>query len=203
MFEDADPEAYLDQSGGPGGLWYSTGVSGLGSEIQVLASNETTGVMRLKIGARFVAATSEPEIQGTPSVGETLTAVAPEWFQDGVDTEVTWVRDQNPIAGADEREYELTPDDAGEPISVSFTGTKSGYTSTTVASAGVTVPLEALTPTEPLAITGTARVGQTLTAHAAGWPLAGPRPSPGRSAARRSARARRLVTPGDSATRSR
>ncbi len=174
VFEDADPEAYLDQSGGPGGLWYSTGVSGLGSEIQVLSSNETTGVMKLKVGQRFVAATSEPGIAGAHAVGETLTATPPSWFQDDVTTEVAWLRDGQPIGDADDETYEITPADVDHTISASFTGSKPDYTDTTVETDGI--ELVADPAPEPLgqpSITGTTEVGKELVAHTAGWPVTG------------------------------
>ena len=137
VFEDADPEAYLDASGGPGGLWYSTGVSGVGSEIQVLSSDETTAVMKLKIGKRFVAATGEPEISGAPTVGNTLTATRPRWFQDDVTTEVAWLRDGEPVDGGAGLTYQITPADVDHTISASFTGSKPDYTDTTVETAGI------------------------------------------------------------------
>jgi len=174
VFEDADPDAYLDDLVPPFTLWYSTSVAGAGTEIQVVSSDETTGRMVVKIGKRFVAALGTPSIAGTAQMGQTLTATAPSWFQTGVTTTVTWLRDGTPIEDADGTGYEITAPDVGHTVSAEVTGSKDGYQDTAVESPGVrAVAGPAPQSSTPAGISGTTQVGQTLTAQAAGWPVNG------------------------------
>jgi immune inhibitor A len=130
VFEDSDPEAYWDDWDGqlgpvPG--FFSTKVAGVGTQIQVLSSDERTGRMELKVGARFVASTSEPAITGRAAVGQTLTARAPAWFQDQVVASYQWLVDGRPVAGATSSTYAVARADLGRTVSVAVTGTKPGY----------------------------------------------------------------------------
>ncbi|MBA2955831.1 immune inhibitor A [Nocardioides sp. CGMCC 1.13656] len=173
VFDDSDVDGYYDPSL-PGSDRLGTRVAGAGAMVQVVSSDEATGQMVVRIGKRFVASTSRPEIDGTPQVERTLTAVAPTWFQDDVDTQVAWLRDGEPIDGADDLTYQLGPADAGAGIRVAFTGSKDGYTATTAVSAAVSVaPGPASTTTSAVGILGTATVGSTLGAQGAGWSRAG------------------------------
>ena len=116
VFEDADPDAYLDDLVAPYSLWYSTSVAGAGTEIQVLSSDESTGRMVVKIGKRFVAALGGPSIAGTAQLDQTLTATAPAWFHTGVTTTVAWLRDGNPIVGASGTSYRVQVADVGHTL---------------------------------------------------------------------------------------
>ncbi len=138
VFEDTDPLAYWDDSDDITS-WFSTQVAGIGTEIQVVSSDESTGKMVVKVGKKFVAVTKPVSVTGTPKVGQTLTAVAPTYFQDGVATTYQWqVAGQN-VAGATGQTYVVKPADAGKAISVVATGTKAGYEagSSTAAATGV------------------------------------------------------------------
>lgn len=174
VFEDTDPEAYWDDNV-LGHGWFSTKVAGVGTEIQVVSSDETTGKMVLKVGKRFVAALGTPAVSGTPQVGQTLTAAAPVWFQTGVATTVAWLRDGSPIAGATGTTYQLQAADQGHSISAQVTGSKAGYTSTTLTTAGTAAVTQGGVPvaTKAPSISGTARVGKTLTVTGGTWPVAG------------------------------
>jgi immune inhibitor A len=173
VFEDADTDAYLDHSGGAHGEWYSTEVAGAGTEIQVLSSDETTGRMVLKVGKRFVAATGRPTVSDPPVQGSVVSATPPSWFQPVVTTKVRWLRDGAPITGATRSTYLVQAADVGHALSVSYTGSKAGYSATTVVSEAVTALLAAPAPTTPPAVLGTAQVGSRLTAEGATWPVAG------------------------------
>ena len=77
------------------------------------------------------------------------------------------------ISGATGKTYELAPADRGKFVKVTVTGVKSGYTSTPSLSAATSVVVAAFTTAPTPTITGTARVGQTLTALPGTWsPLA-------------------------------
>ena len=120
------------------------------------------------------AATGAPAITGTARVGQTLTADASGISDaDGLDN-VTfgyqWLSDDADIEGATNSTYVLTGEDEGKTIRVRVTFTDDEGNEETVTS----------TPTEEVAakdnnaatgapaITGTARVGQTLTADTSG-----------------------------------
>ncbi len=120
------------------------------------------------------AATGEPAITGTTRVGQTLTANTPGISDaDGLDN-VTfgyqWLADGANIEGAASSTYLLTGDDEGKTIRVRVTFTDDEGNEETVTSA----PTEEVAAkdnnaaTGGPAITGTARVGQTLTADASG-----------------------------------
>ena len=124
------------------------------------------------------AATGEPAITGTATVGQELTAGVSgiddddglpsvldyQWFR--VDADGT--SNEEEISGETADTYTLTADDVGKRIKVkvSFTDELSGVemrTSAAYPSSG-TVTAAAGTPTGAPTITGTAQVGETLTA---------------------------------------
>ncbi|GAA4737896.1 hypothetical protein GCM10023350_22450 [Nocardioides endophyticus] len=173
VFDDSDVNGYYDDSL-PGSGVLSTKVAGAGTMVQVISSDETTGEMVVKIGKRFVAATSSATIDGDESFGGTLTATPPAWFQDDVTATVAWLRDGTPIEAADGTEYEITAADVGHTVSAEVTGSKNDYQDTTVETAGILAVADpAPEPDTQPSVTGTTQVGQTLTAHAAEWPLEG------------------------------
>lgn len=76
-----------------------------------------------------------PKISGTARVGHTLTAKPGRWRPHGVTFSYQWLRAGTPIAGATGAHYRVVDADAGSPLTVSVTGSKSGYASATVVSA--------------------------------------------------------------------
>ncbi len=111
-----------------------------------------------------------PTVTGTARVGYTLTA-APGPPTDPVADDYTyqWLRDDGsgaaPIDGATGSTYTLTPADLGQTIAVRATASSLGYTdadgtSEPTAAVGLGDPV----PVDPVEITGTPAVGQTLTA---------------------------------------
>jgi surface antigen len=110
-----------------------------------------------------------PTIEGTPEVGSTLTAAAGTWTPSGVTLKYQWLRDGAIISGATSRTYRITTDDVGHELTVSVTGSKSGFASRTASSEPVG-PIDggqmtAGTPT----ISGPPQVGGTLTADPGTW----------------------------------
>jgi immune inhibitor A len=173
VFDDSDVDGYYDDSL-PGSQYLGTKVAGSGAMVQVISSDEDTGEMVVKIGSRFVAATSAATVDGDESLGGTLTATTPSWFQDDVTSSVAWLRDGTPIEDADAAAYQITAADVGHTVSAEVTGSKDGYRDTTVETPGVQAVADpAPEPLGAPSVTGTTQVGQTLTAHTAGWPVAG------------------------------
>jgi immune inhibitor A len=172
VFDDTNPNAYWDNTYPTRSSWYSTKVAGVGSMIQVMSSDETTGKMVIKAGQAFVAAVGgAAAINGTPAVGQTLTAVAPTFFGTGVTTSYKWMIDGKLVWGAST--YQVKPEDAGKKIDLVVTGSKTGYLPFTQ-TVSVNVPKNAApTATKAVAVTGSPVVGQTLTATPATWPVDG------------------------------
>ena len=124
------------------------------------------------------APTGLPVITGTVRVGETLTAdtsgISDGNGLTGVSYTYQWMRndgnsDTN-ITGATGQSYTLTDDDLNKAIKVSVTFTDDdGYTATlTSAATGSVARPDDQTPSGLPTITGTARVGETLSADTSG-----------------------------------
>ena len=114
-----------------------------------------------------------PTVTGTAKVGSTLTAVPGTWGPSPVTLAYQWYAAGTAISGATAGTYVPTSTTLGKVITVSVTGTKPGYPTTTRTSAAtaavVAGTLTAPTPT----ISGTKAVGSTLTAVPGAW---GPSP---------------------------
>ncbi|WP_230118948.1 carboxypeptidase regulatory-like domain-containing protein [Arthrobacter sp. Bi83] len=120
-----------------------------------------------------------PTITGTAKAGSTLTAVPGTWGPSPVALTYQWKANGTAsglaIAGATASTYKLTTADVGKTITVTVTGTKTGYTTaakTSVATGTVMALNPVLTAPVPK-VTGTAKVGSTLTATPGTW---GPAP---------------------------
>ena len=127
--------------------------------------------------ASNAAPTGLPTITGTAQVGETLTASASGIADDDGLTNATfawqWIINDGTsdavIAGATAETYTLTSAEAGKTVKVRATFTDDGGTEETLVSAATaTVEASNAAPTGLPTITGTARVGDTLTASASG-----------------------------------
>ena len=134
------------------------------------ASAPSTAVVPL---ARLTSA-PVPTITGTAKVGSTLTAHAGTWGPSPVGLHYQWRAGGAAISGATAASYKVAGGYSGKRITVTVTGTKTGYL-TVVRNSAPTAAVAAgtLSPTPVPAITGTAKVGSTLTAHAGTW---GPSP---------------------------
>ena len=130
------------------------------------AAASTTSVPRTVV--RLLTSTPTPAISGSAQVGQTLTAVPGTWSPAPVTLRFQWNRSGKPILGATRSTYRLTSADAGRAITVTVTGSKTGYPSAARTSAGKSVA-KVLTSQPPPKITGTARVGATLRADAGTW----------------------------------
>ncbi|WP_457208190.1 Ig-like domain repeat protein, partial [Nocardioides sp. P5_C9_2] len=104
------------------------------------------------------------------AVGKTLTSVPPTWNQPDVQVTYQWLRGGSAITGATGTSYTLTVQDYTKAITLRVTGTKPGY------SIGLSVSNEisgtaggALQNTAMPSISGTAAVGNTLTATTGTW----------------------------------
>ncbi|RII90356.1 hypothetical protein DZF95_12520, partial [Clavibacter michiganensis] len=130
-------------------------------------------------------ATTAPVIQGSPVAGTALRVETPAWTPEATAYSYAWARDGVSVLGATDATYTVRRADAGSRITVTVTGTRTGYQSTSRASEPTATVVDALdvppaTPApapgdEPFAdapsptITGDAAVGSTLTAETAAW----------------------------------
>ena len=121
-------------------------------------------------------ATGAPTIIGTAQVRETLTAgtsnIADADGLGNVQYEYQWLADDAEIAGATSLTYTLADTDEGKAIKVEVTFTDDDGNAETLTSAGTDAVAAAPTPNSPATgaptITGTAQVGETLTADTSG-----------------------------------
>jgi hypothetical protein len=128
----------------------------------------STGTTSFTILPPNLTLTPTPTITGTAATGATLTAVPGTW-DSGVTLSYQWNNNGNPISGATSSTYVVQPADDGQSITVTVTGTKSGYNSASETSAPVTPGSGTLTLTPTPTITGTAATGATLTAVPGTW----------------------------------
>jgi surface antigen len=117
-----------------------------------------------------------PIVSGTPEVGSTLTAKAGTWSPSDVTLTYQWLRDGVIISGATSKSYTLTSKDVGHAITISVTGSKSGFASRTASSEPTdeVVPKDDEEPSKVISsstptISGTAKRGRTLTGDPGDW----------------------------------
>lgn len=118
--------------------------------------------------SKGVLTSATPTISVSPAVGKTVTAVPGAWGPSPVTFTYQWLRGGASISGATSATYTPVAADAGTRLSVMVTGTKSGYTTKAATSASAVVANGTLTGATPT-ITGTTKVGSTLTARAGTW----------------------------------
>ena len=116
-----------------------------------------------------------PTVAGTPTVGSTLSAKAGTWSPSDVALKYQWLRDGFIIAGATRSSYTLTTDDVGHAMTISITGSKSGFASRTASSeptakvTGVVQPKEITPGTPTIRDVEQMMVGDWLTADPGVW----------------------------------
>jgi hypothetical protein len=117
-----------------------------------------------------------PTITGTPTVGTPLTAAPGAWTPAPTTFTYRWFADNVAITGATAATYTPVAADVGKRITVTVTGTKTGYTTaakTSAASAAVVAPPvtspSTFTTVPVPTITGTPKVGTPLTAVPGTW----------------------------------
>ena len=121
-------------------------------------------------------ATGAPTIDGTVQVGEPLTAntsgVADADGLSSVQYEYQWLADDAEIAGATGLIYTVAAADEGKAITVQVSFTDDAGNGETLTSAATDAVAAAPTPNSPAtgvpSVSGTAQVGETLTAHTSG-----------------------------------
>lgn len=117
--------------------------------------------------------TVTPTISGTAQVGEVLTADPGSWTPAETTFSYQWKRGVTNV-GTDSATYTVTADDIGSTITVTVTGSADGYESDSATSAETAAVIAGVFTSTPIpTISGTAQVGQVLTASAGTWAPAG------------------------------
>jgi alpha-tubulin suppressor-like RCC1 family protein len=152
---------------------YTPVVADAGTQLTVTVTGSLTGYTTASATSAAVtvpAATltkGTPTINGTPAIGTQLTANTGTWTS-GTTFTYQWLRGGTAISGATSATYTPVAADGGTQLTVTVTGSLTGYTTASATSAAVTVPLGTLTTATPT-ISGTPKVGATLTAAAGTW----------------------------------
>ncbi|MDN4611911.1 S8 family serine peptidase [Arthrobacter burdickii] len=157
------------------GPTYAITLEDIGHRISVQAIGTKPGYDGLtKVSAQTAAVTAGsltapvPTVSGTTKVGYTLTANTGAWTT-GTTLKYQWYRSGVPITGATGATFALTAADLGRSVSVGVTGSKPGYTTVLKYSAwSGTVVAGSLATAKPT-VTGTTKVGYTLTANTGTW----------------------------------
>jgi hypothetical protein len=153
-----------------------------GTELGCEISVEMTGI---KLGYRSITLTSDvtgaidygtfdatpnPTISGTLAVGNTLTANPGTWVP-SAELSYQWTRDGEDIDGATDSTYTLTADDFDCVIGVYVVGTKLGYLDSNFLPSADTaaIALGTIRPAPTPTVSGTVKVGSTLTATVGTW----------------------------------
>ena len=154
-----------------------------GETLTLVLSNSLVGdgLRRASAGRRWArsgtpktAATGAPTISGTPQVGETLTAdtsgIADEDGLENVSFSYQWLADDTAIQGATDSTYTLIEADEGKTVRVrvSFTDDTGHEETLTSEPTAVVAPKPNSPATGAPTISGTAQVGETLTADTSG-----------------------------------
>ena len=122
-----------------------------------------------KAVAAGALASQTPAISGSAVIGKTLSAKTKAWGPGKVALSYQWLRSGKSIKGATKSTYKLTSSDAGKKITVRITGKQTGYTTKTTTSKSTGSVLRTLTAAPAPKISGTVRVGSTVTASAGAW----------------------------------
>jgi hypothetical protein len=151
---------------------YTPTASDLGDRLTVKVKAARSGfvsVVATSAKSAVVAAgtleVSAPTVTGDPSVGKLVTATYGK--SDGT-TAYRWYRDGVAISTGTAYRYRLVAADAGKDISVQIRVTEPGYSTVTIRSDSVEAQLGTLVVGTPK-ISGTAKVGSTLTAKPGTW----------------------------------
>jgi hypothetical protein len=110
-----------------------------------------------------------PAIVGTVEYGSTLSVRTGSWQPAPVVLGYQWLRDGEPIPGADDPTYTVTAYDAGHRLSVAVRGSRDGYVPQTRTSGPTKKVAEPVITAGTPRVTGNPVVGRTLTAQPGIW----------------------------------
>lgn len=162
---------------GATGTTYLLGVDDLDAAISVTVTATKAGYdpasRTSEPTARIVAGTftaPTPTLSGTAAVGSSLRVLPGAWTPTPTGLSFRWLRNGAAINGATGEFYTIMAEDVGAKLAAEVTGTRPGYTALTVATPETAaVPGTPMTTAPTPTISGTAKVGYTLTARPGTW----------------------------------
>ncbi|MFJ3403155.1 hypothetical protein [Promicromonospora sp. NPDC090134] len=122
----------------------------------------------LTVGSNFLASRS-PSVAGTVQVGKTLTANRWTWTPTPTTVKYQWRLDGKAVSGATSKTWTVPASAKGKKVSVAITGSKTGYTTKTLASPATAAVKAGVFVAPATTITGTVKVGSTLKAVRGTW----------------------------------
>jgi surface antigen len=128
-----------------------------------------TSAATAKIAGRALTSVGAPSVSGTPKLGQTLRAQPGVWAPTPVVLGYQWLRNGVAIPGATASSYTVGNTDPGTSLTVTVTGSKSGYSSAAKTSAAVAVPILSFTSAPQPTLRGQVMVGQSIVASANVW----------------------------------
>jgi hypothetical protein len=138
-----------------------------GSNGFAAASKNSSSTTAVQPGA-FVSSPAA-SFSGAYKVGTILTALVNGWSPSATFS-YKWLRNGTAVSGATSTTYTLKPEDLGAAFSFELTGSATGYTTKSVVSApSGTVGAGTIVAAQGPSITGTPKVGETLTASVGSW----------------------------------
>ncbi len=150
---------------GPGDLGSQLSVRVIGSETGYNSSTQTSASTAQVVKGTFTQSSALPTITGTVAPGNTLTAVDPTWVP-ATAFSYQWRQNGTDIPGANAKTYPVAVADGGQVLSVRVTSTLAQFIELSATSANTaTVPAAVFTSVAKPTVSGSAKVGSTLTAH--------------------------------------
>ena len=128
----------------------------------------TTGAVAGPVGGAVVNVTP-PTTSGEPAFGSRLTADPGTWSPADATYTYQWLRDGDPIDGADGQHFRPRVKDIEHEVQVEVTASADGATDGTATSDSVTVTKGTLVSEKRPTIDGQRRFGHTLVARAGTW----------------------------------
>ena len=123
-----------------------------------------TTVTRTSAGTKVAAgvlSAPKPTIKGTVKVGGTVSVARGTWKPGATSYRYQWKVGGTSVKGATRSSYTIPAKYAGKKLTVTVTGSRSGYTTRSVTSSSATV-LRVYSRTSAPKVSGTVRVGSTL-----------------------------------------
>ncbi|MEV0894965.1 hypothetical protein [Promicromonospora sp. NPDC050262] len=151
--------------------------SALGKRITVSAtgsrtyytSRTVTSIPTEPVVSGVFSASRSPSVAGTVQVGKTLTANRWTWTPTPTTVKYQWRLDGKAVSGATSKTWTVPASAKGKKVSVAITGSKTGYTTKTLASPATAAVKAGVFVAPATTITGTVKVGSTLKAVRGTW----------------------------------
>lgn len=137
------------------------------------ATSIATGAAGGLLSAPAFENRGRPLIVGSPGLGSTLTATNGHWSTGPSGFTYQWLADGTAISGATQQTLALGGAQVGKAVSVRVTATSGGATALGTSAATAPIAGGAISNVSKPTITGTAKVGETLTSSTGTWSESG------------------------------